>query len=79
MRCHLSLHVAASRNAVAVAVDQVVHYKSGVGCLVQGDLIHLTTKLAKPLANRVVVDAYSAAAVPGDVVTTLSGAARYTH
>jgi hypothetical protein len=59
-----SLRTGASKKAVAVAVDQVVHYKSGVGCLLQGALIPLDTKLAKPLGNRVVVDAYSATAVP---------------
>lgn len=59
-----SLHTVASKKAVAVQVDEVVHYKSGVGCLLQGAFIHLNTKLAKPLGNRVVVDAYSAAAVP---------------
>jgi hypothetical protein len=58
------LRTAASKKAVAVAVDQVVHYKSGVGCLLQGDVIHLTTKLTTPLGNRVVVDSYSAVAVP---------------
>ena len=59
-----SLRTGASKKAVAVAVDQVVHYKSGVGCLLQGALIPLDTNLAKPLGNRVVVDAYSATAVP---------------
>ena len=59
-----SLRTGASQKAVAVAISQVVHYKSGVGCLLQASLIHLNTKLAKPLGNRVVVDAYSAAAVP---------------
>jgi hypothetical protein len=59
-----SLSVGTSRSAVAVLVNAVTHYKADIGCLLQASAIHLTTKLANPLGNRVVVDADSEAAVP---------------
>lgn len=59
-----SLRVGASSTAVAVVVDGITHYAAGVACALQASPIHLSTKLAKPLGNRVVVDANSSAAVP---------------
>ncbi len=59
-----SLSVGASRTAVAVVVHAVSHYKGDAGCLLQASFNRLTTTLAAPLGNRVVVDADSMTAVP---------------
>lgn len=59
-----SLSVGASRTAVAVVVHAVTHYKGDAGCLLQASFNRLTTTLAAPLGNRVVVDADSLTAVP---------------
>jgi hypothetical protein len=59
-----SLSVGTSRTAVAVLVNAVTHDKADIGCLVQASVIHLTATIARPLGNRVVVDAVSLAAVP---------------
>jgi hypothetical protein len=59
-----SLSVGTSRTAVAVLVNAVTHYKADIGCLLQASVIDLKTTLARPLGNRVVVNADSLAAVP---------------
>jgi hypothetical protein len=59
-----SLRVGASRTAVAAVVHVVTYYRGDAGCLLQASVNELTTTLAAPLGNRVVVDADSGTAVP---------------
>jgi hypothetical protein len=59
-----SLNVGVSRTAVAAVVHVVTYYRGDAGCLLQASFNQLTTTLAAPLGNRVVVDADSVTAVP---------------
>jgi len=58
-----TMNVGASGTAVAVQVHTVTH-DSGVACALPAYANHLTTKLAKPLGNRVLVDGASLTPIP---------------
>jgi hypothetical protein len=58
-----TLNLAQSRTAVAIAVSGVLHDPDAL-CALPGHTRTITTTLATPLGNRVVVDADSSNAVP---------------